>query len=116
MKCVVPQPAPTRPLLVARGSLGLWELDPDGPQAAYRLGYTSPASWELSAGRRPVPYRAREGLPARSNGEDRTDEGLMEPTSGGSLRGSPGGRLLQSIEPSQVSWSWHTGDWSQLGW
>lgn len=76
-------------------------LDPDGPQAAYEsLHLAGLLGTECRQAARCMP--ATEGLPQRSAGEDRTDEGLMEPTLGGSLRGSPGGRLLRSIEPSQV--------------
>lgn len=76
-------------------------LDPDGPQAAYEpLHLAGLLGTECRQAGRCMP--ATEGLPQRSAGEDRTDEGLMEPTLGGSLRGSPGGRLLRSIKPSQV--------------
>lgn len=76
-------------------------LDPDGPQAAYEsLHLAGLLGTECRQAARCMP--ATEGLPQRSAGEDRTDEGLMEPTLGGSLRGSPGGRLLRCIEPSQV--------------
>lgn len=105
MRFVVPQPAPTHEPCLLRGLSGprgagpRWA--PGGLRAPSSHRHQTPASWELSAGPRCVP--ATGGLPQQSTGKDRaTAEGLMEPTLGGGLWGSPGGRLLRSIEPSQV--------------
>ena len=105
MRCVVPSQRPHMSPACCGGCRAHMGLDPDGPQAAcgplHLAGTRPPASWELSAGPRCVP--ATGGLPQRSAGKDRaTAEGLMEPTLGGSLWGSLGGRLLRPFEPSQV--------------